>query len=243
MAPPRLGINLWQFHRSSDMIAAAGIAGACGYAAVETVSEIPDPRALRSVLDAHRMECAARHVVLKDLAQLEELAASTLILKARHLVSSGLQVWDQRSAGDYRSACQALNRAGLLLRRQGIQLHYHHHDFEFAEVGGTTGLALLMEQRDPAAWDLCIDVGWVQQARHDPRAFLHQHRDSVSYVHLRDFTGADASCPLGQGVIDLPGIIQEVELNPRITRVMVEQEPSSDTAGDARASLEHVRSH
>jgi sugar phosphate isomerase/epimerase len=241
MPLPPLGVNLWQFHKTCDALAAASAAAASGYATVETVGAIQDPAALRQRLDAIGIDCAARHIVLAELGDLDGLTRSTQAIGAAHLVSSGLQVWDERKVGDYRHAGQVLDRAGRILRERGLRLHYHHHEFEFLPVSAMTGIELLLEHRDPEAWDLCVDVGWAKVSGCDPLDFLRRHRGCVSYVHLRDYTQAGTSCALGQGTMDLAGIIAEIAANPRMRMAMVEQEPSSDPAADAASSLAYLR--
>jgi len=240
MPLPPLGINLWQFHRQLENHLVAEVLSAvakCGFKTIEMVGPIADPAGLRARLDALGLTCAARHMVLAELDDPAAVARSCALLGTATICSSGLRVWDQRSAEKYREAALALNAAGTALRRHGIALAYHHHDFEFEPVlGARTGMDLLMEHGDPGAWSFCIDVGWVQQAGLDPLSYLRTHRHRTTYVHLRDQTKDRHSTPLGRGIIDLRAIVHEIESNTRIRYAMVEQEPGPDPVMDAALS-------
>ncbi len=186
----------------------------------------------------------ARHLLLPDLDDVPALARNMAILGARHACSSGVRVWDRRTPADYRHAALALNKAGHALAQEGIQLHYHNHDFEFqveAQPTAPAGMDLLLAAGDPAAWSLCLDVGWAQRGGSDPVAFLRAQRARVAYVHLRDFTADGGSTALGDGAIDLPSVVAEIADNPRIRWAMVEQEPGADPLADARRSKEYLQ--
>lgn len=242
MTLPPLGLNLWQFHPACDQAQAMAHAAACGYRSVETFGAVADPQALRAHLDGLGLACAARHLVLADLDALQREADIARTLGASDICSSGLYDWHRRSADDYRDAAQRLNQAGATLRARGIHLHYHNHAFEFLPVDGLrTGIDLLLERGDPAAWDFCIDVGWVQQGGADPVAFLRQHRERISFIHLRDFTAAKVSASIGAGAMDLDAIVAELATMPLVRWAMVEQETGTDPAHDARSSREVLR--
>jgi sugar phosphate isomerase/epimerase len=240
---PPLGINLWQFHRTHDQPQGMSAAAASGYRAVETFGPVADAKALRVHLDHLGLVCAARHLTLAELDALEREAEIVHALGANDICSSGLYSWNQRSAQDYIDSARRLNQAGAALRAHGIHLHYHNHEFEFLAMDGArTGMDLLLEHGDPAAWDFCIDVGWVQQGGVDPVAFLREHRERIRFIHLRDFSAANVSTTIGAGAMDLPAIVEELRTMPRLRWAMVEQEPGVDPSGDARSSRQFLQS-
>jgi len=58
----------------------------------------------------------------------------------------------------------------------------------------------------------------------------------VGFVHLRDFRDAE-SLPLGDGDIDLAGVVAELPNLPRLRWVIVEQDPGRpDPVDDLRRS-------
>lgn len=203
-----------------------------GYEAVEGGAR--DAAAYRRALDARGLRYGGSHVLLPSLDDVTPLIAYLQAVDSRDICNSGLRVWDDRSADDYRAAVSTLNQAGRAFRREGIHLHYHHHDFEFEVVeGDKTGMDILLEGLDPEAVDLCVDIAWVTKGGSDPAAYLMQHKDRVGYLHFKDF-GADGWAELGRGQVDIAGVMKVLPDLPGVRWVMVEQDT---TKIDPRESI------
>jgi sugar phosphate isomerase/epimerase len=156
--------------------------------------------------------------------------------------NSGLVLWFDRSAEDYREAARRLNGFGKTLRHAGLRLLYHNHDFEFDLVAGDrTGMDLLLQELDFSVLDLCVDVGWLWKAGIDPVGFLRQHAQKIAFLHLRDFAGGH-SVPLGQGDVPLRSILATLPALPRLQWIGVEMDPMpEDPEGKLAASLTWLR--
>lgn len=203
-----------------------------GYAAVEGGPR--DAAAYKHSLDAHGLRYGGSHVTLTALLDVVPLIAYLKAVDSRDICNSGLRVWNNRGADDYRDAVSVLNEAGHTLRREGIHLHYHHHDFEFQAVEGEkTGMDILLEGLDPEAVDLCVDIAWVKKGGADPAAYLTQHRDRIGYLHFKDFD-ADGWTELGRGQVDIGAVMQVLPDLPGVRWVMVEQDT---TRNDPRESI------
>ena len=203
-----------------------------GYAAVEGGSR--DAAAYKRALDARGLRYGGSHVLLPALQDVTPLIAYLKAVDSRDICNSGLRVWHNRSADDYRDAVSVLNDAGRAFRREDIHLHYHHHDFEFEAVeGGKTGMDLLLEGLDPEAVDLCVDIAWVTKGGADPAAYLTQHKDRIGYLHFKDFN-ADGWTELGRGQVDIASVMQVLPGLPGVRWVMVEQDT---TRNDPRESI------
>jgi len=216
----------------------AGLAGA-GYAYVEGY-----PLAApydREMLDRHGLSYRATHAGPRALEPLEPAMQTLTALGGTDFCASGPLDWRRRTADDFRDLIPFLNEKGNALRRRGIRLHYHNHDFEFERLDGeATGMDLLLDGLDPRAVTLCVDTGWVWRMGFDPAEFLHQHRDRVGFVHLRDFQGLQ-SVPLGQGDMDLQPVLDVLLTLPDLRGVVVEQDPSPDPLGDMIQSRDYLR--
>ncbi len=198
-----------------------------GYACVETMFGRPPQR--RAALDRLHLRCYAVHVALSAMPPEAELIDFTQGMGAETVCVSGLLRWEERAADDYRRAGEALNVWGQRLQNNGLALHYHNHDFEFAVVeGGATGMDLLLSRLDPGLVSLCFDAGWAFRAGHDLVRFAAQHASRIRTAHLRDFRGAN-SVPLGAGDIDLPGIVSALAALPHLQAMLVEQDPATET--------------
>lgn len=230
MTTKGIGAQLWLFNQVHDEAAMNDILAEladAGYAFVETMHG--HPPFSRAPLDALGLPCYAVHVALSGMPDAAQLVDHVHGMGARVVCVSGLLQWLERGADDYRRSADALNEWGARLARDGIALHYHNHDFEFAPMDGpTTGMDLLLPRLDGAAVELCYDMGWHALAGGDPMAFLHAHGPRVGTLHLRDFRGK-TSVPLGAGDVDLLPVIDAAGALPNLRAVLVEQDPGTAT--------------
>jgi len=109
-----------------------------------------------------------------------------------------------------------LNRTGETMKKKGVNLQFHHHNFEFVPLddSGGTGFEFLAGALDPSLVGLVLDTYWLQRSGQNPGAFIRRLGGRVTGVHLRDFrlTGpvwspwiADAE--LGRGQLDFRDIV------------------------------------
>ncbi|GCE29057.1 sugar phosphate isomerase [Dictyobacter alpinus] len=202
-----------------------------------------DAEAYASKLQHYNLKLCSQHVLTSAMLDPQPLIRYMHTLGAQDITVSGPLKWFERSTQDYREAAQVLNRAGKILRAEGIYLHYHNHDFEFAPIdGGQSGMDVLLENLDFSVLDLCVDLGFVWVAGIDPVAYLQQHKERIGYIHLRDFAGK-TSTELGKGDMPLPALVAQLETMPAIRYVIIEQDPIADDPQASMAlSLQYLRS-
>jgi inosose dehydratase len=76
----------------------------------------------------------------------------------------------------------------------------------------------------------------------DPVELLRAFRDRIDYVHLKDLDAGGAVVPLGQGVVDLAGLVAVLRETGFDGWITVETDGwDGDPAEGARASLRHLR--
>ena len=80
------------------------------------------------------------------------------------------------TADDWKANADFLNAKGKALKGYGLRLAYHNHNMEFAPIGASSGLELLLDHTDPAYVQFEMDSGWVAAAGHDPFMLLRRHR-------------------------------------------------------------------
>ena len=56
---------------------------------------------------------------------------------------------------------ERLNVAGERVRKAGLQLAYHNHDFEFVEQDGRIGYDIIAGETDPNLVKLQMDLYWI----------------------------------------------------------------------------------
>lgn len=242
MTLPKLGCQLLVFSKKfnieNDIDIILNSVMDAGYAAVEGGTS--NAVGYRAKLDERGLTYAGSHVGLRALLDVRTLVNYCKIVGGYDICNSGLMQWNERSLDDYLQAIDILNQAGKSLRGEGIHLHYHHHDFEFDIIDGDkSGMDLLLENLDPSAVDLCVDVAWVQKGNKNPAAFLAQNQSKISYVHLKDFND-QGWIELGRGRVDLASVMGVLRQMPQLRSIVAEQE---ETLLDPRESVAISRSY
>lgn len=190
-----------------------------GYAGVE----MPFMANTTSQLDLLALNYFALHVGIDELNQLPKIIKHLHEQQCKNICISGPLGWYDRTIANFEKSCDFLNKKAKLLSEQGIKVHYHNHEFEF--IGKQLPIDILLNNLDPSLIKFCIDSGWMHIAGVDPVSFLNKYKDRISYVHLRDFLGQQ-SVPLGEGDVDIAGVLEAVKANPTIEWLMVEHEPA-----------------
>ena len=73
------------------------------------------------------------------------------------------------------------------------------------------------------------DVGQLAKGGSDPVKILKDFLPLIRSIHLKDYLGGPhwaGYCPLGQGKVDLPGVMDVLEQSSELKFVMVELDPS-----------------
>lgn len=117
-------------------------------------------------------------------------------------------------------AVAIFNRAGKLLRENGIQLVYHAHGFEFRPYKDGTLFDYMVE--NATYFDFEMDVYWVQFGGEDPVKLLRKYPNKFILLHLKDLqkgtpkndTGhadVETNVVLGTGEVDIAGVVAEAK--------------------------------
>jgi sugar phosphate isomerase/epimerase len=151
----------------------------------------------------------------------------------------GVAMFAALTLDDYKWNAEQLNQVGEKVKKVGLQLAYHNHNFEFKKFeGDVTGYGELLRLTDPDLVKLEMDCGWVAVAGQDPVKYLHKFPDRYKLLHIKDFkkgftptnkveeTGEGALVPteLGRGGIDYRRILAAAK-ESHIASIFVEQEP------------------
>ena len=119
-----------------------------------------------------------------------------------------------RTIDKFKVVAERLNLAGGQIKKAGLQLAYHNHDFEFVEQNGQIGYDIILKETDPALVKLQMDLYWIahgskltanQWFKRQPGRFVMWH---VKDMHKtsRDYT------EVGNGTIDFTRIWPDAAL-------------------------------
>lgn len=177
--------------------AVAGI----GYKSVELAGLLGRTGAqMKASLDAAGLVCTSAHVqgrgqldgdLGKLTGDLTAIGVKTAVMPSPYipdrLQGKGLrEVLTQLTADDWKMNADFLNEKAAVLAKSGIKVGYHNHNFEFAPLGSTHGLEIMIQRTDPKLVTFELDVGWVAAAGVDPAAFFAKHKGRFSLMHVKD---------------------------------------------------------
>lgn len=173
---------------------------------------------------------------------------------------------DGWSDGQWSQAVATVNAVARALHdRLGLGVVLHHHAGTFIET--PEEIARFLAATDPQTVGLLLDTGHAVYGGGDPVEIVRKHGQRIRYVHLKDakkselerVRGTDIAmseawsrgvfCPLGDGVVDFPGVIEGLRARGYGGWVIVEQDVVPDAGGalvpepfaSARRSREYLR--
>ena len=140
----------------------------------------------------------------------------------------------------------------------GVRVHYHNHVGTYVETPAEVDRFL--EETAGDDLDLCFDTGHYAYGGGDPTAFALKHGAKIGYLHLKDVSASvlaearsqgwsflDALrhiifCEFGEGIVDIPRVIDVLKANEYAGWVIVEQDTSArDSTESAKASRAYLR--
>ncbi|WP_334162843.1 sugar phosphate isomerase/epimerase family protein [Phenylobacterium sp.] len=150
------------------------------------------------------------------------------------------------TADDYRFNADYLNEKAAVLKRAGIAVGYHNHNFELAPQGETTGLDILLSRTDPSLVTFEADVGWISAAGVDPAAYLSRHKGRFSLMHVKDVKAATQTnyelrmdpTEVGSGRLDWRTLLPAAHA-AGVRHFYVEQEPPFERPRIEAAKISH----
>ena len=144
-------------------------------------------------------------------------------------------------------ATDVFNKAGKILKKNGLTLAYHAHGYEFRPYKNGTLFDYMAENAKDFFFEL--DVFWAQHGGADPLALMKKYPKKFVLLHLKDMqkgivgntTGHeedDTNVVLGTGQVDISGIVAEAK-KLGIEYMFIEDE-SSDVVSQVPKSLEYL---
>jgi sugar phosphate isomerase/epimerase len=181
----------------------------------------------RLAADVH--ELGATDVVLSMFPVPERLGAA----RAGETIPAYIgRIAPQLTVDDWRRTAALLNDKGTALRGAGLRLGYHNHNCEFAPVGGSTGLDILLKETSSDSVVFELDTGWAAAAGVDPEALMRKNGRRFQLMHLKDvrastkknFTLRQDPAEVGSGKLDWSSLVPTA-FESGIRKFYVEQEP------------------
>ncbi|GAC1407959.1 MAG: sugar phosphate isomerase/epimerase [Chloroflexota bacterium] len=153
-----------------------------------------------------------------------------------HVIGGGAIRTDGVKDSDYETLARGLNRFASMTSRYGLQGIYHPHLGTMAQ--SPEELHRICRLTDIP---LCPDTGHIIAGGGDPVEIIRSYRERIPYVHFKDY--ADGRfLPLGEGVMDVPGVVAALGNVPDGTWWTVElDETDKDPRVAAEESLQVLK--
>lgn len=192
-----------------------------GFTEIEGGSNRMSPEAFRKLCEDRGITIPSTGASYELLAKSPDSVAMTAkALGASYVMCS----WIPHARGAFsldnaKKAVEDFNRAGKVLKEQGITLCYHTHGYEFQPYEDGTLMDYLIKNTNPEYVSFEMDILWVQFGGGDPIKLLNKYGDRWKLMHLKDLrkgtpkdltglTSQENDVPLGTGELDIPGILK-----------------------------------
>ncbi|KAA5542450.1 sugar phosphate isomerase/epimerase family protein [Adhaeribacter rhizoryzae] len=178
------------------------------------------PEAFRKLLDARGMTSpsvgAGYEELVKDPA---EVARKAKIIGASYVMTAWIPHQKEFTLADAQKAVADFNRAGKILKENGITFCYHTHGYEFIPYQNGTLFDYMVKNTNPEYVSFEMDILWVFHGGGDPAKLLLKYPNRWKLMHLKDLrkgvkgdhtggTSTDNDVALGTGQLDLPAILK-----------------------------------
>jgi sugar phosphate isomerase/epimerase len=121
-----------------------------------------------------------------------------------------------------KEAVEVFNKAGKLLKENGISLCYHPHGYEFRPYENGTLFDYMVKNTNPEYFNFEMDVFWVKHPGQDPVALLKKYPNRFLLMHLKDrrhgtpgnqdgHADVESNVVLGTGDVGMAEVIKEAK--------------------------------
>ena len=219
-----LGIAAYSFreHFPKDVVATLDVIQKMGFTEYEGGSAGMDPAEFKKLCNDRGISIPSTGTGFEQLAKdPQAVADQAKALGAKYVMCA----WVPHKRGEFNkenadNAIKVFNEAGKVLKENGLVFKYHVHGYEFQPHGKYTLMDYMIENTNPEYVSLQMDVMWTHFGGGDPVALLKKYGDRWVSLHLKDFrkgaprdmtglTGPENDVPLGEGELDIPGILRE----------------------------------
>ncbi len=159
------------------------------------------------------LKVSSAHVPLATAENIDELVDTYKQFDVSLLVS-GFGPDQFKTLDAVKESAEKFETAAGLLKPHGMTIAIHNHNWEFSRLeDGRLPYEVCLELAPGLQSEL--DVYWVKVGGEDPVAMVAKHSSCLPLLHIKDGTIGEnrAFTAVGDGVIDIPGVIAAVDEN------------------------------
>lgn len=193
-----------------------------------------DAKVAKKILDDNNLTTASGHYDL-DKYLVNNSTEDDLkkyvdeCIEGAHTLQQEYIVWpwlhpSLRSIEKFKLVAATLNKIGEQVKKGGLQLAYHNHDFEFIEQDGQIGYEIILNETDASLVKLQMDLYWVSYAsKLKPHEWFVKQPGRYVMWHIKDMDKVTRDYEvMGEGSIDYTTIMPDAKL-AGVRHMFVEQ--------------------
>jgi sugar phosphate isomerase/epimerase len=161
------------------------------------------PAELKQTITAAGLKCESSHFQARELRDsLEDRIAFAKGLGLKQMVLSSFGLPKEAKLPDWGKAADDLNKVGEKVQKAGMQLGFHNHDMEFAELDGVLIYDHLMSRFDPKLVKMQFQVSVISRG-YKAATYFNKYPGRFCSVHLQDWSATEKKgVPVGTGAVD-----------------------------------------
>lgn len=269
----KIGLQLYSIREDmeKDMDSALRQVKEMGYDCVEFAGYFGhSAEEVKAILDKYGLECVSVHQAPQLFVDEGQKAVDYIkTLGVKYAAVPWYEKDKLAGSPEWDNTVKMFTEVAELLKKNGIKMMYHNHDFEFNKVDGKFILDWIYDTIPQDLIEPEVDTCWVHYAGYNPAEYLLKYSGRINIVHLKDFTCKNLGGgpvyalidedgnekkgskedngfefrPVGHGIQDIPSIIEASE-KAGASVLIVEQDQSNDRPPmeAAKMSREYLKS-
>jgi sugar phosphate isomerase/epimerase len=147
------------------------------------------PNEVKVVLDKVNLVPISAHVPIVDMLEdAEKVARNYQIIGCRYIAIPYLPEEYRYPKEGYTTFLRGVGKISDIMKKHGLTLLYHNHDFEFQKMSnGNFVLNDIYQQISSDKLQTELDLCWVKVAGEDPSSYMDQYAGRCPIVHYKDF--------------------------------------------------------
>jgi len=250
-----LGVQTYTFRRSmgTDPVKVLDTIKMLGFTEIEGGSGRMHPSEFKKLCDERGISIPSTGAGYEDLVnKIDSVVWRAKMLGSKYVMCAWIPHQNNElTFENAKKAVEDFNKAGKILKENGLTLCYHAHGYEFQPYEDGTLLDYIFKNTNPEYVSFQMDIFWIQFGGGDPVALLKKYGNRWKMMHIKDMrkgtkkdltglTSVDNDVALSTGELDLPAIFKEAK-RIGIKHYFIEDE-SSSYATQVPQSIAYLRS-
>jgi len=237
----QLGVQTYTFRRSisADPAKVLDTIKKLGFTEIEGGSGKMHPADFKKLCDERGISIPSTGAGYEDLVnKIDSVVWRAKMLGAKFVMCAWIPHQDNvLTFENARKAVEDFNKAGKILKENGLTFCYHAHGYEFQPYENGTLLDYMFKNTNPEYVSFQMDIFWIQFGGGDPVGLLKKYGNRWKMMHIKDMrkgikkdltglTSVENDVTLNTGELDLPAILKEAK-RIGIKHYFIEDESSS----------------